>query len=208
MTAFVVNEPTGFLLHSPVTVTGESDTELFTKATHGLSVGDCVVFTALTGGTGLATHTPYYVKTAPDAGTFTLAASPGGATQEYSTDVTASTMYEAIELDDHLVDLTIDRPSEAIDVRTFTLTRASDAGGGQDTITLALLWDPDLHDALVAHEDELCVLLVKPDAADDQRFTATVQYAVTPFGKMTIGGKVEATLVLGVEDGVTYVDPA
>jgi len=49
---------------------------------HGLSVGDPVVFTSLTGGAVgvLLVDQLYYVATAPDADTFTVAASPGGAT--------------------------------------------------------------------------------------------------------------------------------
>lgn len=70
--------------------TGEADTELFTDTAHGLAVGDAIVFHSLTGGTGLAVDTVYWVLTAPDANTFTVAATPGGATTAFSTDVTAS----------------------------------------------------------------------------------------------------------------------
>lgn len=51
-----------------------------TKVAHGLSVGDTISY-ATTGAlpTGLVPGTPYYVKTVPDADTFTLSATPGGA---------------------------------------------------------------------------------------------------------------------------------
>ena len=54
----------------------------FSLTAHGLSVGDPVVFTSLTGGAVdvLLLDQLYYVATTPDADTFTVAASPGGAT--------------------------------------------------------------------------------------------------------------------------------
>jgi hypothetical protein len=70
--------------------TGEADTELFTSTAHGLDVGDPVIFTALTGGTGLATDTVYVVATVPDANSFTLA-TPTGTAVTFSTDVSAAT---------------------------------------------------------------------------------------------------------------------
>jgi hypothetical protein len=52
----------------------------FTLTSHGLSVGDAVTLTALTTGAVdvVFTNTLYYVKTAADANTFTLATKPGG----------------------------------------------------------------------------------------------------------------------------------
>lgn len=51
----------------------------WTKSTHGLAVGDGVIFTAVgTGATGYAIATKYYVAAVPDSGTFTLSATLGG----------------------------------------------------------------------------------------------------------------------------------
>jgi hypothetical protein len=76
------------------TVTGEADTELFTQVAHGLAVNDRIVFTALTGGAGLTVGQEYFVKTAPDADTFTVSETVGGATAAFTTDVTAGTYRE------------------------------------------------------------------------------------------------------------------
>lgn len=53
---------------------------VITKTAHGLTVGREVVFST-TGAlpTGLVAGTKYYVKTTPDADTFTVSATPGGA---------------------------------------------------------------------------------------------------------------------------------
>lgn len=64
-----------------------------TTAAHGLSAGDQVVFTALTGGAGLSINTPYYViATNLAATTFMVSATPGGAAVDFTTDITAGTV--------------------------------------------------------------------------------------------------------------------
>lgn len=86
------------------TATIESDTEVFTLTTHGLAAGDPVVFSSLTGGAVgvLKENQTYYVKTAPDANTFTVAAKPGGATVAFATDGGAS-VAEPASLDEGMV---------------------------------------------------------------------------------------------------------
>jgi hypothetical protein len=59
--------------------TGGAEEDLWTLATHGLSVGDSVIFTAAgTGATGYAASTRYYVAAVPSANTFTLSDTLGG----------------------------------------------------------------------------------------------------------------------------------
>jgi len=70
--------------------TGTATTDVFDSTAHGLAVGDPVIFTALTGGTGLATDTMYRVLTAPNANSFTLETQAGVAV-DFSTDLTAAT---------------------------------------------------------------------------------------------------------------------
>lgn len=70
--------------------TGESDTEVFSSTAHGLTVNDIVIFTALTGGTGLTADIVYRVATVPTSGTFTLKENDGTAVA-FSADLTAST---------------------------------------------------------------------------------------------------------------------
>ncbi|MEO9230371.1 MAG: hypothetical protein ABI216_15705 [Devosia sp.] len=63
---------------NPVTISIASP-GVFTWTGHGLSVGDGISF-ATTGAlpTGIVAATTYYVKTTPDANTFTIAATSGG----------------------------------------------------------------------------------------------------------------------------------
>ncbi len=69
--------------------TAQDATETFTCEGHGLSVNDQIVFQSILGGTlptGAVAGTVYYVKTAPDADTFTISATQGGATIDISSD--------------------------------------------------------------------------------------------------------------------------
>lgn len=63
------------------TVTKQNGVTVFTKAAHGLAVGNRVEFSVPAGSlpTGFAAETSYFVATAPTANTFTLAATSGGA---------------------------------------------------------------------------------------------------------------------------------
>lgn len=72
----------------PKPLTGATNDTL-TAPGHGLAVNDRVAFFAVPGGslpTGITAGTVYFVKTAPDADTFTISTTQGGATL----DVTAS----------------------------------------------------------------------------------------------------------------------
>jgi phage tail sheath protein FI len=72
-------------------VTSDAGTDVFTSTAHGLQIGDAIMFTALTGGAGLAPNKPYYVATVPNANTFTLAAVKGGASVDHTSNITAAT---------------------------------------------------------------------------------------------------------------------
>lgn len=73
-------------------VTGADAGDLFTAVAHGLAVGDRIRFPALTGGSNLTADTGrYYVKTVPSDDTFTIASTPGGATVDLGSNVTAGT---------------------------------------------------------------------------------------------------------------------
>lgn len=76
-------------------VTGAAATNIFTSAAHGLAVDDVVRFTAITGGTGAAIDTNYWVITVPDANTFTLSATKGGSALDITADMTAGTAIKA-----------------------------------------------------------------------------------------------------------------
>jgi hypothetical protein len=63
---------------------------LTTSAVHNLSIGDQVVFTAITGATGFVVNTTYYVLTVPSTTTLTLSATRGGSTLSISGTITAT----------------------------------------------------------------------------------------------------------------------
>lgn len=79
-----------------VTISGGDATSnvITTSTAHGLAVNDRVWFPALTGGTGLtaAEGTWYYVLTAPSTTTFTVSATQGGATLDFTTTITAGSV--------------------------------------------------------------------------------------------------------------------
>jgi hypothetical protein len=70
------------------TATIEADNERFTLTSHGLTVGDPIILTSITGGAVdvVFENTLYYVLTTPDANTFTIGTQPGGSTITFATD--------------------------------------------------------------------------------------------------------------------------
>src|SRR3954452_24491220 len=71
-------------------VTGLASTNTFTSVAHGLTAGNRVMFTNLTGGTGLSTGTIYYViATGLTADAFQVSATSGGAAVDFTSDLTA-----------------------------------------------------------------------------------------------------------------------
>ncbi|EDY16673.1 hypothetical protein CfE428DRAFT_5786 [Chthoniobacter flavus Ellin428] len=84
--------PTGmtFQPSGSVTVSATGDTVNWTA--HGLANGTCVVFRSLTGGTGLAINTRYFVVNAA-ADTFKLSTTPGGSAIDVTVDYTAALIY-------------------------------------------------------------------------------------------------------------------
>jgi hypothetical protein len=75
-------------------VTGVASTDLFTSAGHGLAAGDAIRFAALVGGTGLSTTTTYYViATGLTVDVFAVSTSVGGASVNFTTDLTSATWY-------------------------------------------------------------------------------------------------------------------
>jgi hypothetical protein len=67
-----------------------------TSAAHDLKVGDSVVFTALTGGTGVSANTMYFVTSVGSTTTFNFALTIGGANVVPSAAATAGTCYRIL----------------------------------------------------------------------------------------------------------------
>lgn len=78
-----------------VTSTGSPDT--FTKTAHGLSNGDVVIFSSITGGGGLIAGHPYFVINTA-ANTFQISQTSGGAAFDLTSDVTTATVNKLSEL--------------------------------------------------------------------------------------------------------------
>jgi hypothetical protein len=86
-----------WILDGALTVTSiATGTGLVTTGTHDLKIGDSVVFTALTGGTGVSTNTVYYVTSVGSATTFNFALTIGGSNVVPSVAATAGTCYRIL----------------------------------------------------------------------------------------------------------------
>lgn len=82
--------PADLATKTPQSVLCEADTDLFTATGHGYAAGDAVVFSDLTGGTGITAGTTYYVIAAGlTADDFKVSATRGGSTIAVSADLTA-----------------------------------------------------------------------------------------------------------------------
>jgi hypothetical protein len=82
-------------------VTAAAATDVFTRAAHGLKVGDPVVFSGLTGGAGITAGTTYYVTSVPSSSTFKVSAAPPGSTAlDVTTDLTAGTVAGVLVMSD------------------------------------------------------------------------------------------------------------
>jgi hypothetical protein len=134
-----------------VAVTGEADTELLTTgAAHGLVVGDRVTFPTLTGGTGLTAATGvYYVKTVPSATTLTVSATLGGATLNFTTDVTDGTIQKTENMTAfagtrEAIAIKTGLPSDSIDV--------AQAFGIPTPVSAEVVTDPDSGLSMIAYK--------------------------------------------------------
>lgn len=92
---------------TPITaVTGTASSNQFAKTAHGLSNGDLVVLTEMTGGTGLragdaanangVAEPLFVINTA--ANTFELSRSSGGTAVDFTSDITAVTVTKLVEI--------------------------------------------------------------------------------------------------------------
>ncbi len=85
--------PPGVTIDSPTSyaATGVASTDVVTGTGSSYANGDKVYFSAITGGSGLAANTIYYVRDVSSA-TFKLAATLGGPVIDFTTDISAGTI--------------------------------------------------------------------------------------------------------------------
>jgi hypothetical protein len=84
--------PSGMTFQPSWAVTGTSSSNLINLTAHGFANGTILTFSALTGGSSLATATNYYVVNTA-ANTFQLSLTSGGAVQALGSDISAATIY-------------------------------------------------------------------------------------------------------------------
>ena len=75
----------------PYSVTGDAATDVITATGHIYTADQTVIFSAITGGTGLAANTVYFVRN-PSGNTFQLSTTSGGAAINFTTNITAGTV--------------------------------------------------------------------------------------------------------------------
>jgi hypothetical protein len=75
----------------PYSVTGDAATDVITATGHIYTANQTVIFSAITGGAGLAANTVYFVRDISGS-TFKLAATSGGAAINFTTNITAGTV--------------------------------------------------------------------------------------------------------------------
>lgn len=78
------------------TATGSSSDDVIASTAHGLSDGDKVQFTALTGGTGISLNTTYYVINSA-TNTFQISTTSGGSAVTFA-DFSAADVYEVFDI--------------------------------------------------------------------------------------------------------------
>lgn len=94
---------------TPITgVTGANATDLFTKTSHGLTTGDLVILTAMTGGAGIKAGNagngdegaePFFViASGLTANDFRLSRKSGGSTIDFTSDISAVTVTKLTEI--------------------------------------------------------------------------------------------------------------
>lgn len=109
-------------------VTSSGDT--FTKTSHGLSIGNLIAFSSLSGGSGLTAGAPYYVSAVPDANTFKVSGLSGGSAITPATNVSSATVKKYTE---------ISGGSPAYARKSITYAAAS--SGTQDDSTNGITFD-------------------------------------------------------------------
>lgn len=77
---------------TPAAVTFTDSGDLVGLTAHGYSVGDVVVFPLITTTTGITINTRYFIKTVPDANSFTISATSGGSTVALTTNGTGTVL--------------------------------------------------------------------------------------------------------------------
>jgi hypothetical protein len=185
----VVPSGTAVTLANP---SAAADDIIDTAAPHGLSAGDQVVFTALTGGAGLSINTPYFVIAANLAAqTFQVSATAGGAAVNFTTDITAGTVSVGPT---HTWTYTADNTSDT--TKLYTAEVGSESTTDEYQLSTCIVTDLEIgFDALTAPGDSPWKVTATLQALDRSVATLTAALAATS-GMETIEGHL-TTLLTG-----------
>lgn len=180
-------------------VTGTASTDTFTLTAHGLLAGDPVRFSALTGGSGLATGTTYYViSDGLTADAFKLSATSGGAAINFTTNVTAATLalylVAILATEQAPDDGTLRRITRRYVTRGVVATRSRYVGQGIKEVS----WT-----SVLVREDPPGVLVGDPDV---QNPGGVPVYTVTARQSATGGDLLDGSVVstVGLETTFEY----
>ena len=109
---------------------------------------------------------------------------------------------DAVDWKDHVAGVTLNGGEDVVDARSFGAPRATTTGGGQDSVTVHLLWS-DVMAALWDTIDDTDVALVL--TVDGGTWGASVHVpAAPPAPTYTIGERTEVDMALGVVDALAY----
>lgn len=113
---------------------------------------------------------------------------------------------DSVDWTDIVAGVSLESGEGIIDARTFGAPRATTTGGGQDSVTISILWSAAAQ-ALIAAESGDDVAMVC--TVDGGSYGATVHVPdALPAPDLKIGERAEVELVLGVVDAIAYTPPA
>lgn len=113
---------------------------------------------------------------------------------------------DTVDWTDIVKGVTLAGGEDIVPARTFGAPRATTTGGGQDAVTIGILWSAAAA-ALVAAEAGTDVVMALE--ADGGSYGATIHVPdAPPVGAHMIGEAVEVDLVCGVTDEIAFTPPA
>lgn len=157
-------------------LTGVASTDVITSSAHGYSDGDLVVLSGLSGGAGLATGFPYFVRDST-TNTFKLALVPAGTAVDFTSDLSAGTA-------NRLAELSGGSPAYARKSIAF----AAASGGQIDDSTNGAVFDVPagaVIDYVGFHSASTAGTLLAIDDVTQETFAAQGTYTVTD-AKLTV----------------------
>ena len=119
----------------------------------------------------------------------------------YIANPTAFTV-DSVDWAPHVKAIELTGDEEIVDARTFSTPRATTTGGGQDSVSIMVLWTDEFHKLFDAASGSDVAMSL---AVDGGAWGATIHVPSSdPKPSYTIGEMVEVALVCGVTDALVY----